>query len=288
MFSEKTNILFYKQKEEIPTWANTSLALKTKEDIKWESESDINNLKKELDGLKGTSLGKEKLERLEEILEKVKTLKSSEKIVWWRLTRLDTGLQLITENPSKSDTTDIIKEDSIEISEIRERILNLKRELNDIEDESSALQRTLETLKQNKLTKEETEQFKKITNKEFLRLSPEERLRFITVGNITTEQVKSGLSKNLDFTFTYDGVFNRDFYARTTAGQVLPSEVRELKSWSEVFIRNGESERVYLKTKWRYCFRSSQKVNRSKICSSHFWRTNWKTSRGWKKNSNWR
>jgi hypothetical protein len=98
---------------------------------------------------------------------------------------------LITENPSKPEITDIIKEDSIEISEIRERILNLKRELNDIADESAALQRTLETFKQNKLTKQEIEQFKKISNKEFLRLSPQERLRFVTVGNITAEQVKS-------------------------------------------------------------------------------------------------
>lgn len=51
--------------------------------------------------------------------------------------------------------------------------------------------------------------------------------------------MSSGEQKNLEFTFTYDGVFNRDFYIRTTAGQVLPPEVREVKAGDEVYTRNG-------------------------------------------------
>lgn len=242
-----------------------------KQKIKSESEearAQIEWLKKELEWLQNISIGKEKIEKSQEILEKVKLLKWNEKVVGQRLIRLDTWLRMIIESPKNKEGIDIIKIDSEEINGIQEIILNLKRELKEIEDQSSALQRTLETLQKNKLSKWELETFKKIKNKEFLKLSPQERLRFITIGNISSEQVKTWKEKNLEFTFTYDGVFNRDFYIRTTIGQVLPEEVREVRSWSEVFKRSWISGEFFTESGKRLLIHEGTKVDIEKLATA--------------------
>jgi hypothetical protein len=74
------------------------------------------------------------------------------------------------------------------------------------------------------------EKLSTITNKEFLKLPPEKRLIHITKNNISSEKVASWNEKKLEFTFTFDWKFNRELYLKTTAGQVLPNEVREVES----------------------------------------------------------
>ncbi len=212
----------------------------TKKDIDFgskEANTQVQKLKSDLEELQKVQLSKEKAD---EILEKLKTLKASEKVVGQSLVRLETGLRLILQDPKDTAAIEgVMGEDKQEIERLQETILGLKKELFEITEKSGAIQRSAETLKSNQLTKQEIEQFKTIKNIDFLKLSPQERLRFITVGNIDAKQVVSGDKKNLEFTFTYDGVFNRDFYIRTTAGQVLPPEVRELKAGDEVYTRNG-------------------------------------------------
>ena len=71
-----------------------------------------------------------------------------------------------------------------------------------------------------------------ISNKEFLKLSPEKRLIHITKNWVSANEVSSETVKELDFTFTYEWKFNKELYLRTTAGQVLPKEVRSVvKGW---------------------------------------------------------
>lgn len=78
---------------------------------------------------------------------------------------------------------------------------------------------------------------KTITNKEFLKLSIDKRLKHITNPKVDYSQVASGEVKNMNFTFTFDGVFNKEFYLKTTAGQILPPEVKEIKVWEEIYSR---------------------------------------------------
>lgn len=70
----------------------------------------------------------------------------------------------------------------------------------------------------------------KMTNAEILKLDPAKRLPYITKWNTDTAKVASGETKNLEFTFSSGGKLNRDLYIYTTAGQVLPNEVRSVTS----------------------------------------------------------
>lgn len=78
---------------------------------------------------------------------------------------------------------------------------------------------------------------KTITNKEFLKLSLDKRLSHITSPKVDFSQVSTGEVKQMNFTFTFDGVFNKEFYLKTTAWQVLPPEVNEVSLWGEIYSR---------------------------------------------------
>ncbi len=221
-------------------WGTSEEAIMDIGDIKQQTEQvwvDIAKIREDLQVLKDDAEQEQKVERAEEILERVKTFQSFEREVGKQIMSLESWLSHLEKEDSEG--VESIFEDAEEISQMRETILRHKQEYNQYVEESQALQRTLETLAQNKLTQEEQEEYKTITNNEFLHVTKEARLRFVTVGNISSQAISEGNVKNIEFTFTYDGVFNRDLYIRTTAGQVLPPEVREITAGSEVFIRSG-------------------------------------------------
>lgn len=83
------------------------------------------------------------------------------------------------------------------------------------------------------------DKLKTIDNKEFLSVPANERLQYITKDNIDTDRVSSWEIKDVEFTFTFDGQFNRELYLKTTAGQVLPKEVWQVQSWGEVYERKN-------------------------------------------------
>lgn len=152
-----------------------------------------------------------------------------------------------------------------ELQELSIRIMEYKREYNELLGEIKAIKRTLETLVNNQLTEEELQKFQNISNIDFLQYPTDERLRFITVGNFSADDVASGKYKNIEFTFTYDWVFNRDLYIRTTAGQVFPSEVRQLTSWTEVFTRSGLSGEFFTESGKRLKIHEGTKVDVSSL-----------------------
>lgn len=81
------------------------------------------------------------------------------------------------------------------------------------------------------------DKLKTINNKEFLSVSASERLQYITKENIDADRVASWEIKGLEFSFTFDWQFNRELYLKTTAWQVLPKEVRDVKIWDEIYSR---------------------------------------------------
>lgn len=135
------------------------------------------------------------------------------------------------------------QDDLQEISDISAKQYELKRTLFEFDEQVRDIERTLETIGLNRLSKQELKEFQTTTNIDFLSLPIEDRLRFITVWNIDSKTLKNQEFQGIEFTFTYDGVFNEELYIRTTAWQVLPDTVRQIKSGSELFIRkwlNGE------------------------------------------------
>jgi len=94
------------------------------------------------------------------------------------------------------------------------------------------------------LTPEETTQLQTMSNLEFLELPTADRLRLITTQNITSEEVSTGEIDNLTFTFTFGGESQNDALWRdTTAGQVLPAQVRSASSGGVIYSRSAESMR---------------------------------------------
>ncbi len=118
--------------------------------------------------------------------------------------------------------------------EVNERVIRLRAELWELQEQKDIILRTLELTKTNKLSEGELQKMQKITSKEFLSTPVSERLKFITVWNIESKDVKEWWIKDLEFTFTYDWKFNRELYIRTTAGQTLPETARTVSSnWVE-------------------------------------------------------
>ncbi len=99
-----------------------------------------------------------------------------------------------------------------------------------------------EVLEKSKVEQKELsdEKLESITNHEFLRISLDKRLQYITKNHIKSEDLTKEKLRisNLEFTFTFDWVYNRELWLKTTAGQVLPSEVREVTSNGIIYKRS--------------------------------------------------
>ena len=184
-----------------------------------------------------SSLSPEDREKLEKLQEKIKTLENElgvanawVKVVWARKEVLEW----------KSDSQISFRELSEEWAyQVNDRIIKLRGELSEIQEQKQTLLRSIELAKVNKLSDAEMKNMQKMTSKEFLSTPANERLRFITEWNIEAKDVKEDGTKTLNFTFTFDGKFNRDLYIRTTAWQTLPENVRTLQSWGIEYTRTG-------------------------------------------------
>lgn len=103
---------------------------------------------------------------------------------------------------------------------------------------------------------------KTISNREFLKTPVEKRLQYITKNHIDADTVSSWQVTQLEFSFTFDGKFNQDLYLKTTAWQVLPSEVRSVTSSGVNYERRGLNGEFYNKeTGRRLIIREDTKVH---------------------------
>ena len=86
---------------------------------------------------------------------------------------------------------------------------------------------------------EKQDELKTMNNAEFLQLPFSQRLQYINTAYVDSRQIASGEIKNLEFTFTFDGVYNKELFSRTTAGQVLPHEVSQVMSEWVLYTRTS-------------------------------------------------
>ncbi|NVP17658.1 hypothetical protein HUU51_02980 [Candidatus Gracilibacteria bacterium] len=93
----------------------------------------------------------------------------------------------------------------------------------------------------------DNENLKTLSSKEFLSLSPEERLQYVTQDNIDSDSVSSGYVTDITFSFDQDGDgnLNKELYMLTTAGQVLPKEIRQVTKDGQVYNRIGLTGEFY-------------------------------------------
>lgn len=106
---------------------------------------------------------------------------------------------------------------------------------------------------------------KTISNNEFLKLNPEKRLQHITKNHVDSESVASWKVNDLEFTFTFDGKYNKELYLRTTAWQVLPKEVWVVeKNWI-IYERKGLKWEFFTSWNKRLIIREATQINIEKV-----------------------
>lgn len=105
----------------------------------------------------------------------------------------------------------------------------------------------------------------KMSSKDFLRIPREQRLKYVTKSNIDYKDVKEW--DNLEFTFTFGKKYNHRLYLKTTAGQLLPSDVREIKNETWTFVRNWLYGEFFDKRWNRLVIHEWTKINISKANS---------------------
>ena len=172
-------------------------------------------------------------EKVDQLRKEFELLKLNKKFVWWAEERLRAQLLEIGDPKDK------------EYLEIVEKIKRMQSELKRLWEDSQRVIQELSKLlwevrvEIKKISPEEISQLKGIDNKKFLEIPEEKRLKYITKDAVDSAEVANWNVKNLEFTFTFDWQFNRELYLKTTAWQVLPKEVWEIKVWWEIYSRNN-------------------------------------------------
>lgn len=170
-------------------------------------------------------------EAVNSLRSKFEAVKAWEGIVWRREEKLRTSL---SESGDKRDKE--FWQLAIEVEKLRKELKNLWI----IRQELWVLLWEIQ-VEIKKLSPEETDKLKTIDNKEFLSTPFDKRLQYVTTNHVDTSDVSSGQVKELEITFTFDWVYNDVLYSKTTAWQILPKEVWEVKVWWETYSRNGLS-----------------------------------------------
>lgn len=193
-------------------------------------------------------LSDEQREEYESLKKKFESIKSWKKFVWDYANNLETRLLKDWDLKDR------------EYWEVVTRIERLQKELKSLWEQSSKVQAELSKFlwwfkaEIRKISPEETSMLKTIDNSKFLETPMEKRLQYITKNWVDSSEVSNWSVKDVEFTFTFDGQFNRELYLKTTAGQVLPKEV-----WS-VIVNWREYNRINNSTLWEFYDASNNRL----------------------------
>ena len=203
-----------------------------------------------------TKMTKEQKQRADEII------LSKEKIIWELKKVLSQLKHSKSELEIKSKTLDVYSsknyletEKSKEYLEMQDKITDLQKRVFELDEAQSILLKDFRLLshweKVNKsLSKKEIKEMKNISSTEFLQKPFSERLKYVTIWNIDSTAVSNGKIKELEINFSFDGKFNRQLYLNTTAGMILPLEVREVEvNWVTYSRNNLKWE--FFSTNWK-------------------------------------
>lgn len=209
-------------------------------DFKWEIdqylENTVNSLKVSIVSFDskvnkvfsdGKKMTKEQKQKMDEIINLRKTL-----II---------EFEKISEELSKSKYELIFRENQLgnnkknskEFMEILNRASDLEKIILELDEKQAILLKNFKMAKHGikineKISSKETEEMLEITSIDFISKPFDSRLKYVTIWNIETEEVKNGNIKELEINFSFNGRFNRQLYLNTTAGMILPNEVREV------------------------------------------------------------
>ncbi|MDP2091311.1 MAG: N-acetylmuramidase domain-containing protein [Candidatus Gracilibacteria bacterium] len=212
-------------------------------------------------------------EKIQTLRKELDTLKSSKKFVGGIENNLRT--RLIKDGDPKDkefqELAEKVKRYQIEIKTLSGKEEGISKELSDLLSEiNREIKNTISIDNSEKNNSQDlgNDELKTISNKEFLKIPSEQRLQHITKGNVLTEKVASGEVKDLEFTFKFDGKFNKDLYLETTAGQVLPKEVGVVTMGGKTYTRTNVGGEFFTPENTRLIIRDTTKIEIGKLRTS--------------------
>lgn len=225
------------QIDKMNTLANTT----PKENTEKNDLTDIDNkiqtiqmsivaFEKQITGVLGEKITPEQKQKAQNIIkEKEQTIE--------RLIQIKTELSLSqSETARKKNELNVYKNADASLknsSEIANKISDLEKKIWELDESEQILLKELGLLERGitinkELTPKEIDALQSMNVTQFLQFSPSDRLRAVTIGNIHADKIKNGEIKNLEINFSFNGRFNRSLYLATTAGMILPEEVRSV------------------------------------------------------------
>lgn len=142
------------------------------------------------------------------------------------------------------DSKKNLDKNSVEYRELQNTISDLQKILLELDESQTILLKEFWLLSKGIrinefLDKKVVDRMQNVSGMEFLKNSKDDRLRKVTIGNITSEDILSGKKSDIEVNFVFNRRFNRSLYMNTTAGMILPDEVRSVTvNWKE-YSRNS-------------------------------------------------
>lgn len=138
---------------------------------------------------------------------------------------------------------------------------------------SEEIKNSSEAIENKKSTKENIKELSddkllSMNNREFLAISDKKRLQYITTKDSSKiEDILEWKKDYLEFTFTFNGKFNRELWLKTTAWQVLPEWINEVKTNWEIYSRTWLDGEFFNDSNKRLVINEWTKLEKIKVLS---------------------
>ena len=257
IFSDEKNLNISNQKnteasfKEIFDWKE-----KNSEIIWWIDknalEQTIQNLKNSINNFKTrnnyvfewgnmTIFQREKTDSL--IFEKTETIKNLENIlaqleqinseVWFMNQRLNSYNSNFWKIDASADKEYFEMQNNISV--LRNRIWNLQSQQHILLKNFNLLSNWIKI--NDKLNQAEISEMQNISLQEFLNKPLPDRLKSVTIWNISSQDIISGKTKDLEINLLYNNVLNKQLNINLLPSMILPNEVQEIASYWRIYSR---------------------------------------------------
>lgn len=198
--------------------------------------SSTENFQKNISKVFSWEMTKEQKSKMNEIISSKRDLVEEFQKIYKDLS--NSKYELLTKNKElnsyQSNKLENVNEKiSKEYNDLQNKISDLEKRILELDEQQSILLKDFRLIKNwnwiNKnLDQKEIDSMLEVTAIEFLQKPFLERLKYVTIWNINSEDVKNGKVKDLEINFSFNWRFNRSLYLSTTAWMILPNEVRQV------------------------------------------------------------
>lgn len=255
-------------KAEMIAWVNKS-----------ELEQTIQNLKNSIDSFKKTKdtvfewteMTAEQKERTEKIISEREKIISELESILKELENIKNESEVKNKELNVYDSKN--KNGGNLDESLKTRVENLQKRIQELVDRQDTLLKEFRSLSRwvklnDKLSEKEINEMQEITYEDFLKKPKSERLKFVTVGNISSEDILSWKTKDVEINFSYNEKLNYQLWRDLEAWQILPEEVREVTVDWKVYSRDSRVDWEFFDKDWKMLnIKDGTKISITKVIS---------------------